>query len=178
MHVKIFLLPVVCLLSPVWAGEWKVDADKAKVEFSVHGMFGTVHGTFTGLKATIRFDEKNPGAGSISASVDAKTVSTGIGLRNHHLRTEEQYFNTDKYPTISFRSTKIEKAGNGYTAAGDLKIKDVTKAIRLPFTFSGSGNSGVFKGHFVLKREDYNLGKPGGSVGDEVTVDLTVPATQ
>lgn len=168
----------VFLLVSIFAGDWKADPAKAKVQFSIHGPFGTVHGNFTGLKATIRFNEKDPAAGSISASVDAKTVSTGIGLRNHDLRKKEEWFNTDKYPTISFQSKKIEKSANGFVAAGNLTLKGTTKQIQIPFTFNSAGNSGTFKGHFVLKREDFNLGKPGGSVGDEVTVDLEVPVTQ
>lgn len=178
MNAKTMLLPVVFLLGPVFAGDWKVDPAQAKVQFSVDGPFGTVHGNFTGLKATIKFNVKDPAAGSISASVDASTVSTGIGLRNRDLRKKEVWFNTDKYPTISFQSKKIEKADNGYVAVGDLTLKGTTKPIRIPFTFSSDGKSGVFKSHFVLKREDYNLGKPGGSVGEEVTVDLEVPVTQ
>src|SRR5258708_4969586 len=87
---------------------WKVDTATAKVSFAVKGPFGTVHGDFTGLSATIRFNEQDLGASSITASIDPGTVSTGIGLRNRHLRNEEQYLDTDKYPSISFRSKKIE----------------------------------------------------------------------
>lgn len=157
---------------------WNADASKAKVEFSIKGPLGTVHGDFTGLKATIQFDVKNPGAGSISANIDPKTVSTGIGLRNHHLRNEEQYLNTDKYPSISFHSKKIEKTGSGYTASGDLTLKGVSKPVQIPFTFTPNGNSGVFKGQFVIKRADFNIGgKPGGSVGDDITISLEVPVS-
>jgi polyisoprenoid-binding protein YceI len=177
MSTKIILLPLALLLG-LELGNWKADAAKAKVEFSVKGPFGTVHGEFTGLKATIQFDPNNPGAGSVSASIDANTVSTGIGMRNHHLKSEEQFLNTDKYPEISFHSKKIEKTGNGYTASGDLTIKGVSKPIQLPFTFTPGGNSGVFKGHFVIKREDFNIGKPGGSTGDDVTISLEVPVSQ
>ena len=177
MRTKIFFLPLALLIGS-GLGNWKPDASKAKIEFSVKGPLGTVHGAFTGLKATIQFDVKNPGAGSISASIDANTVSTGIGMRNHHLKSEEQFLNTDKYPLISFHSRKIEKTGSGYTASGDLTIKGVTKPVRIPFTFTPGGNSGVFKGQFGIKREDFNIGKPGGSTGDDVTISLEVPVSQ
>ena len=177
MQTKLVLL-LLALSIGTDPGNWNADASKAKVGFSIKGPFGTVHGDFTGLKATIRFDVKNPGAGSITASIDAKTVSTGIGLRNHHLRNEEQFFNTDKYPTISYTSKKIEKTGNGYSAAGMLTIKDVTKPVQFPFTFEPNGKTGVFKGHFMIKREDFHIGKSGGSIGDDVTIDLEVPVTQ
>jgi polyisoprenoid-binding protein YceI len=177
MRTKMILLPLALLIGS-GVGNWKPDTSKAKVAFSVKGPLGTVHGEFAGLKATIQFDVKNPGAGSITASIDANTVTTGIGMRNHHLKSEEQFLNTDKYPEISFHSKKIEKTGNGYTASGDLTIKGVSKPVQIPFTFTPGGNSGVFKGQFVIKREDFNIGKPGGSTGDDVTISLELPVSQ
>jgi polyisoprenoid-binding protein YceI len=172
------LLSMAILLGTVFIGDWKADPAKSKIQFSIHGPFGTVHGNFSGLKAAIRFDIRNPAAGDVSASVDPNTVATGIGLRNHDLKKKEEWFDTDKYPTISFHSKKIEKTGDGFTAVGELTMKGITKPVRLPFTFSPNGNTGVFKSHFILKRTDYDLGKPGGSVGEEVTVDLEVPVTR
>lgn len=154
---------------------WTVDTANARVAFSVGGPFGTVHGTFTGLEATIRFDPADLAGSTIQASIDAKTVSSGIGLRNHHLRSEEQWLNTDKYPRISYRSAKIEKTASGYKLTGNLTIKDVTKPVNLPFTFTANGNTGVFKGQFSFRRVDFHLGKPGGSVGDVITIDLDIP---
>jgi polyisoprenoid-binding protein YceI len=154
---------------------WNIDATKAKVALSVKGPFGTVHGGFTGLQATIKFNEKELSASSFSASIDAKTVSTGVSLRNNDLRNKEEWLNTDKYPRITFRSKKIEKTTDGYKAIGDLTIKGITKPVEIPFSFAGKGATGLFKGQFLVKRSDYNLGKPGGSVGNIITIDLTVP---
>lgn len=154
---------------------WAVDTAKAKVGFSVKGPFGTVNGTFSGLEAVIQFDPNNLAGSSIRATIDAKTVNSGVGLRNHHLRSEEQYLNTDKYPRISYKSSKIEKTGAGYKATGELTIKDVTKSVEIPFTFAPNGNAGVFKGSFTFKREDFNIGKSGGSIGDMITITLDVP---
>jgi polyisoprenoid-binding protein YceI len=156
-------------------GNWKVDTAKAKVNFTVHGPFGTVHGSFTGLETTIKFNEKDLSSSSIAASIDAKTVSTGVSLRNSDLRNKEEWFNTGKYPRISFKSKKIEKTDKGFKAIGDLTIKDITKPVEIPFTFTNKANSGVFAGQFIIKRSDYNLGKPGGSVGSDITIILTVP---
>jgi polyisoprenoid-binding protein YceI len=165
----------VFILWLLLATNWTADPANAKVGFSVHGPFGAVNGTFTGLQAKIRFDPGDLGGSSVEASLDAKTVSSGNGLRNHHLRTEEQWLNTDKYPRISYKSTKVEKTGTGYKAVGALTIKDVTKPVEIPFTFTGNGGTGVFKGEFTFKRLDFQLGKPGGTVGDEITIHLEVP---
>jgi polyisoprenoid-binding protein YceI len=165
-------LIIFCLLL---ATNWTVDTAGAKVGFSVHGPFGTVNGSFSGLEAVIQFDPNNPAGGSIKASIDATTVNSGVGLRNHHLKSEEQYLNTDKYPRITYKSAKIEKTGAGYKATGELTIKDVTKPVEIPFTFTPNGNSGIFKGSFTFKREDFNIGKSGGSIGDMITITLEVP---
>ena len=171
---QILAISAIVFLLPGTAA-WKADTANAKVTFSVHGPFGTVHGSFTGLEATINFDEKNLSTSSITASIDAKTVSTGISLRNSDLRNKEEWLNTDKYPRISFKSKKIEKNDKGFRAMGDMTIKGVTKPAEIPFTFTGKDASGLFQGQLTIKREDYNLGKPGGSVGDVITITLSVP---
>jgi polyisoprenoid-binding protein YceI len=159
----------------ILAGNWTPDTANARIAFSIKGPFGAVHGKFSGLQADIRFNEKDPQGGSISASIETKTVSTGIGLRNHDLTHKEEWFNSDKYPKISFHSKKMEKTSSGYKATGDLTMKGVTRTVEIPFTFTPNGDAGVFKGRFTIRREDFNLGKSGGSVGSEVTIDLVVP---
>ncbi|MDP4148589.1 MAG: YceI family protein [Bacteroidota bacterium] len=175
MTIKNLITGSAFISSLLFAGNWKVDAEKSKINFSVKGPFGTVHGHFTGLKADIQFSEKDPSAGSVSASVEAKTVSTGIGLRNSDLRNKAEWLDVAKYPEISYRSKKIEKSGNGYKAIGELTLKGVSKPVDIPFTFTAHEGGGVFKGKFSIKRDDYKVGKPGGSVGEEITIDLEVP---
>ena len=157
--------------------KWNTNAADAKIKFSVKGPFGTVHGTFGGFKSTIFFNEDNPGVSSFDATVDVKTINTGISLRNHDLQ-KEKYFDSDKYPELRFRSDKIEKSGSGYKAIGNLTIKDVTKPVEIPFSFSEKGNSGIFKGSFTIQRQDYHIGKAGGSIGESVAIDLEVPVTR
>ncbi|HXB07744.1 MAG TPA: YceI family protein [Puia sp.] len=176
--ILIALMPVV-FMGAFLASNWKADPAKAKVGFSVKGPFGTVHGNFTGLKSTIRFDEHDLAGSAVEASIDPKTVSTGIGMRNHHVREEEQYLNAEKYPEISFHSKKIVKTGDGFSAAGELTLKGISKPVQIPFTFNpNGGNAGLFKGEFSFKRQDFNIGKPGGSVGDVITISLEVPVTK
>jgi polyisoprenoid-binding protein YceI len=157
------------------ATNWNADTANAKVTFSVSGPFGTVHGSFTGLKAVIKFDEKDLGGSSVTASIEAKTVTTGVGLRNHDLRTEEEWLNTDKFPLMSFRSDRIEKTDKGYKATGGLTIKSTTRTVYIPFTFTNKESTGIFKGQFQINREDYKVGKDGGSVGSVITINLEVP---
>jgi polyisoprenoid-binding protein YceI len=175
MKFKQILATTALIMILPAAGNWKADTANAKVNFTVDGPFGTVHGSFKGLEASINFNEKNLSGSSITASIDAKTVSTGVSLRNSDLRNKEIWLNTDKFPRISFKSNKIEKTTNGFMASGDLTIKGTTKPVNIPFTFTNKQSSGIFAGQFKIKREDYNIGKPGGSVGSVITIILTVP---
>jgi polyisoprenoid-binding protein YceI len=171
---QILAASAIILVLPA-VDNWKADTTNAKINFSVHGPFGTVHGSFTDLKTTIIFNEKSLSGSSIIASISAKTVSTGISLRNSDLRNKEQWLNTEKYPRITFKSKKIEKTDKGYKASGEMTIKSITKPVEIPFTFTGMDATGIFKGQFTIKREDYNIGKPGGSVGDIITITLLIP---
>lgn len=160
------------------ATTWKPESEKAQVNFDIKGPFGMVHGKFTGLKADIKFSPDDLKGSSIKASIDAKTVSTGISLRNSDLRNKELWLNTDKYPRISFESNKIEKKDKGYVAVGNLTLKGKTKPVEIPFTFTNKGNEGIFKGKFTINRTDFNIGKQGGSVGKTITIELNVPAVK
>jgi len=165
------LLFATLLFAPKWE---PVTAD-SQVKFDIKGPFGTVHGKFSGLKADIKFSSDDLKGSSVDASIESNTVSTGIALRNKDLRNKEQWLNSDKYPLISFHSKKIEKNNKGYLAVGELKIKDKTRPVTIPFTFSNKGNAGVFKGTFSINREDFDVGKKGGSVGKTVTIYLNIP---
>jgi polyisoprenoid-binding protein YceI len=157
--------------------KWNVDAAQAQIKFSVKGPFGTVNGSLGDLKSTILFDKGNLGASSISASTESKSISTGIKLRNNDLQ-KEKYLNSDKYPLLSFQSDKIQKSGTGYVAIGNLTIKGISKKVEIPFNFTEKGNTGVFKGNFSIQRQDYGIGKEGGSIGNTVSIDLEVPVTK
>jgi polyisoprenoid-binding protein YceI len=157
--------------------KWNVNAATAQIKFSVKGPFGTVDGSLGDLKATILFDKDNLAASSIRASTDPKSISTGIKLRNKDLQ-KEKYLDSDKYPLLSFQSDQIQKSGTGYKAIGNLSIKGISKKVEIPFSFSEKGNAGVFKGSFSIQRQDYGIGKQGGSIGSTVTINLDVPVTK
>jgi polyisoprenoid-binding protein YceI len=175
MKFKKLLVVSSLLLFLPGATSWKADTPNAKVNFTVHGPFGMVHGSFTGLEVTINFSEKDLPGSSFVASIDAKTVSTGVSLRNSDLRNKEEWLNTDKYPRISFKSKKMEKTASGFKASGDLTIKGITRPAEIPFTFTNKEATGIFNGQITIKRDDYKIGKSGGSVGSVITITLTVP---
>jgi polyisoprenoid-binding protein YceI len=157
--------------------KWNVNATAARIKFNVKGPFGTVDGELGGLEATILFDKDNLAASSIRANTAPKSISTGIKLRNKDLQ-KEKFFNSAVYTVLSFQSDQIQKSGTAYKAIGNLTIKGVSKKVEIPFSFSEKGNAGVFKGSFSIQRQDYGIGKEGGSVGSTVNIDLEVPVTK
>jgi len=175
MKIKLLIqLFAVIFISPL-TGNWTADATKAKITFTVDGPFGKVHGSFSGLKSAFQFNENDLSGSKLTASIDPNTVNSGVGLRNTHLRNDEQFLNTKKYPEIRFSSRKIVKSPDGYLLTGDLTLKGITKSIEIPFTFSPAGNTGIFKGRFTIKRLDYQIGKEGGSVGSTININIEVP---
>ncbi len=172
------IIALVMITGAIVAGQWTADPAKAEVKFEVKGPLGKVHGSFKGLQSTIIFDPTDFAAGQIEASIDASTVSTGVALRNKHLREKSEWFDVKKYPRISFRSTEIEKKGEGFVAKGELTMKGVTKAVEIPFTFKPSGNAGEFDGTLTINRAEFNVGDKGGSVGETIDITLEIPVTK
>jgi polyisoprenoid-binding protein YceI len=139
------------------SNSWKVDTAKATIKFVTSGPFGEVDGSLGGIKAVIVFDSNKAESGSMVVTLDPNTISTGVSLRNTHLREKEEFFNTAKYPLITFKSKQIKKAASGYTVTGDLTIKTITKQIIIPFTFTRTSTGAIFKGQFTMDSYDYTV---------------------
>lgn len=159
---------VFCAFTFVEAISWKVNDEKYAIKFDTKGASGVIQG----LKGTILFDEANAAASSFDVTVDVNTINTGNGMKNKHAKGTD-FLDAEHFPVISFTSEKIEKAKNGYTVTGNLKIKDVTKPVTIPFTFSATESEGTFSGKFEFNREDFNLQRKG--VGEIVQMELVIP---
>jgi len=115
--------------------------------------------------------------------IDAKSVSTGSALFNEHIQGED-YLDTAKYPTATFKSTKVVFQGDKpATIEGNLTIKGVTKPVTLTVTsFQAMPHPMVKKdaiganARTTVKRSDFNMGKNAPYVGDEVTIDIAIEA--
>jgi len=178
MHFKYIVALSAGIIAMPVTSHWNADKTNTKITFSVKGPFGTVHGHFSGLKSSIQFNEKDLKSSSIEADIPANTVSTGIGLRNSDLKRKKEWLDTEKYPQISFQSKQITKTAAGYLAQGELTLKGVKKPAVISFTFTNQGKNATFKGRFTLKRQDFNVGPAGGSVGSIVSINIEVPVHQ
>ena len=118
------------------ASTWKSDAAHAKATFTAtHMMVSKVHGELGPITSTLDLDDKDLTKSKVDASIDATKLNTGVQKRDEHLNSDA-FFDTKKFPNVTFKSKKIEKAGDKYKVTGDLTIKDKTKEVVLEATIS------------------------------------------
>ncbi len=166
---------------------YEIDPTHSSIHFSVrHLMVSNVRGEFTKVSGTVNFDPERPEAATIEAAIDATSISTRDAQRDGHLKSPD-FLDTEKYPTITFRSKKVEIVSGGGKVTGDLTIRGVTREILLdvegptpeikdPWGKQRIGASATAK----LNRKDFGLTwnaalETGGvMVGDEVKITLDV----
>lgn len=149
--------------------------EQSTVKFKIKNFgFNNVTGSFKGIQGTIKFIPENLGASTFEVTVDAKTVNTGINLRDNHLRKEE-YFDVKKYPAIRFVSVRITPSSKTGTLFmfGRLTIKNVTREVSFPFTALPQDGGYLFSGEVKINRIDFGVGES-SSVSDNLTVNLNV----
>ena len=108
---------------------WNVDAAHTNVQFKVKHMgFFDVTGDFQVFEGSLETVEDSLEGGSISATVDVNSVNTNNVQRDGHLKSDD-FFNAEKFPTLTFNSTSIVKNGDKFSITGDLTIRDITQSV-------------------------------------------------
>src|SRR5437763_1717117 len=121
-------LTSICIAEPQ---TWQIDPNHTAAQFSVkHLGISTVRGVFEKTRGTVTFAPANPARTSIVATFDAKTVNTRGQMRDNDLRSPH-FLEVEKYPTITFKSTRAEAAAGKLKVSGDLTIHGVTKQVVL-----------------------------------------------
>jgi polyisoprenoid-binding protein YceI len=174
------------------AETWNIDPAHTTVEFSVrHMMISNVKGQFEKVSGTIAANGSDPNSVQISALIDATSINTRVEKRDTHLKSAA-FLDVDKYPTITFKSTRVEPDGpEKWKVTGDLTLHGVTKPVVLevepaagpikdPSGKTRAGASATTK----IDRKDFGVvwNKPmetgGVLVGDEVSIAIEVEAVQ
>jgi polyisoprenoid-binding protein YceI len=172
------------------SAEWKLDLSHSSIGFSVpHLVVSSVDGRFKEASAVVKLDDADLAKSDVSVTINAASVDTGDAKRDDHLRGPD-FFDAKKFPTLTFKSTKISKAGSGYKLTGNLTIRDVTKPVTLDATVSAPvktpwGNQAraatltgkVKRGDFGLKWNKA-LETGGVLVGDDVTINVKAEVTK
>jgi polyisoprenoid-binding protein YceI len=148
--------------------------DQSSIKFRIKNLGFNVTGSFKGLQGKINFNPDNLAASAMEVTVQAKSVNTGIDMRDNHLRKEE-YLDVKNFPLIRFVSTKITPSSKSGTLFmfGKLTIKNVTREISFPFTAVPQLDGFLFTGEFRINRIDFGVGESSG-IADNLTLLLKV----
>lgn len=175
--VSIFFLVLITTGFSFSQNNWKVKNESAEIKFKIKNFGVWVEGSLGNLNAVINFDANNPEKGEINASVDVNTINTGISSRDNHLKKEE-YFDAEKHPKITIKSSSILKEKDQFLLKGKLTIKGITKDISFPFVFGEVEGKAVFRAEFEINRIDFSVGTGGGPMGEKVKITLSVPVVR
>lgn len=117
---------------------YKIDASHSEIGFKVkHLMISTVGGSFKTFDATLEVDEENLQNAQVTFEADVDSIDTKNEQRDAHLKSDD-FFNAAQHPKLTFKSTSIEKAGEGeFKMTGDLTVRDVTKPVVLHVEYNG-----------------------------------------
>jgi polyisoprenoid-binding protein YceI len=167
----------------------KLDRSHIYVGFQVaHLGYSTVHGRFNDAAGEIVFDKDKPEASSVAVTIQAKSIDTNFEARDKHLRTAD-FFDVEKFPTLTFKSTRIEKTGdNTAKITGDLTMLGVTKPVTLDVKFVRMAEhpsppykkalTAGFSARGKVKRSEFGMTKFVPFLGDDIDVVLDVEAVR
>jgi len=135
MRVPLLALGIALMFHPLAQAQesnWRIDPLHSGAHFSVrHMMISTVRGEFTGVTGSVTYDPKDPARDAVDATIDCSTVNTGVAKRDAQLKTAD-FFDVAHYPTMKFKSRRVEKAGDGkLKITGDLTINATTQEVVL-----------------------------------------------
>src|SRR5215211_1605139 len=168
---------------------WAIDPVHSTAEFAVkHMIVSTVRGHFKGISGTITLDDTDPSRSSVSVEIDASTIDTRHPDRDADLRSPN-FLDVEKFPTITFQSTKVEATGqDNLRITGDLTIHGTTRKVALDATYAGRSKTPYgtevigYDATTQINRKDFGLTwnvalETGGVVvGDTVKITIGVEA--
>ena len=168
------------------AGTWAIDPVHSSISFSVrHLMVSKVRGRFENFSGAIVVAED--GTPAVTAEIAVDSINTNNEQRDAHIKSAD-YFEVEKYPNATFRSTNVRSEGDKYVLDGDFTLKGVTKPVSLDLEFNGvnpgmgHGEVAGFEASVVLNRKDFGIDvdmplETGGTVvGEKITITLDIEA--
>ena len=167
---------------------WSIDSAHSHIGFSVkHMMVSTVRGKFKEYSGTFNLDAKDFTRSTFAGEISVASIDTGNADRDNHLRSAD-FFDVEKFPTLTFASTGVTKSKDGYTLNGDLTIHGVTKPVSLELEALGGGKDPwgndrqLFSAKTSISRSDFGLTwnqalEAGGVlVSDKIEIEVEIQA--
>ena len=159
---------------------WNVDASHSNVKFAVrHLVVSTMEGTFKVYSGSVKASKEDFSDAQIDFAIDVNSINTDNTDRDNHLKSDD-FFNAEKFPQMTFKSTSFKKKGKKYILEGNLTIRDVTKPMKFSVEYGGTvkdpwGNTKAgFKVFGIINRYDYNLKWSAATEAGQAVVDQNV----
>ena len=179
---RLIVLATVWIAATAQANEtFKIDPSHSTIAFKVRHMLGTAKGKFSKFSGTIVVDREHPEQSSVSVTIEAASIDTGIAKRDEHLRSE--LFDVAKYPEITFKSRRVKQTGaNAGEVSGDLTMHGVTRAITLNVQLLSNPEASRWRVTTApLKRSQFGLvfsksAETVSMIADEVAIDIEIEA--
>jgi polyisoprenoid-binding protein YceI len=179
------LAAVLSLPAAAATSTWNIDPAHSSAQFAVkHLMISTVRGAFTSVKGSIQLDDKDITKSSVEVTIDVNSVDTRQPDRDKDLKSDH-FFDADHFPTITFKSKKVEQVSPGkLKVTGDLTIRGTTKEVVLdvdgptapvkdPWGNQRIGVSASSK----ITRQDFGITYGPGMIGDEISITIDAEMT-
>lgn len=178
---------LACSAAEASAAVYTIDPAHSSVSFSVRHLVTKVHGTFDKFAGTVDYEAGKAQSWKTSVEIDPASIDTKVAARDGHLKSPD-FFDVEKCPKMSFKSTKVVMSGDAGKMTGDLTMHCVTKPVTLDLTIGGLMKDPGGKEHLgasatgAVDRKDWNLtwnkaleaGKM--MVGDEVAIEIDIEA--
>jgi polyisoprenoid-binding protein YceI len=182
MKKTVFFLSALFILTAFTTAlnTWKSDPPHSQLGFTVtHLGISDVSGTFNNFNVSVTSSKKDFSDAVFELTAEVGSIDTRVEQRNNHLKSAD-FFEVEKYPAMTFKSTSIEKAGKDkYKLSGNLTIRDITKPVTMELVYRGTienpqskATTAGFQLTGTIKRSDFNVGPkfPAPMISDEVRI--------
>jgi polyisoprenoid-binding protein YceI len=177
-----FAASLALAAAPLYATTYTIEPDYTQAVFRwSHLGFSNPAAQFSQGQGTLEFDPATPTRASVKVSIPLSSLNTGVPALDEHLRSED-FFEVAKFPTATFRSTKVEPGAgkDRLKVTGELSLHGVTKPVTLEVTVLKVGSNPRtqlptvgFEATTILKRSDFGLGAFVPQVSDEIRMQIT-----
>jgi polyisoprenoid-binding protein YceI len=182
LATALLLVAGTAIASPV---QYDLDPNHTQITFSwTHFGFSHPSGRFDRFEADFRFDPSDPTRSTVAVTIPVDSIDTGVARLDEHLLGPD-FFDVAKFPTATFRSTKVERAGErGLKVTGDLTLHGVTKPVVLDVVVNKIGTHPMagraaagFDAKATIKRSDFGISNSVPNVSDEIALTITTETT-
>lgn len=177
MKRLLFTLLITTIANAGFSQE-KKGITHASITYQIKNMGINTQGSIGGLQADVQFNPGDLNSSSLSATIDVNTINTDNSSRDEHLKSAD-FFDVARYPKISLKSLSFKhKSGSNYSGKFNLTIKNQTKTVEIPFSYTDSGTTIAIKGIFKLNRIDYGVGTESLILANDVTINFDAEAAK